>query len=52
MDSLELKVPPPIVLLLFVAYLSRFQILPEEKILERHFGQAWRDYAGRVRRWL
>lgn len=36
----------------FVAYLTRFQILPEERILEAKFGDAFADYRARVRRWL
>ena len=37
---------------LFVLYISRFQIEPEEKILSAKFGAAYSDYASRVRRWL
>ena len=32
--------------------LLRLAILPEEAYLERKFGDAYRDYARRVRRWL
>ena len=32
--------------------LYRFAIAPEETYLERKFGQPYRDYQGRVRRWL
>jgi protein-S-isoprenylcysteine O-methyltransferase Ste14 len=32
--------------------LYRFAIAPEEVYLERKFGQPYRDYKGRVRRWL
>lgn len=32
--------------------LQRFAILPEEAYLERKFGDAYRDYKRRVRRWL
>ena len=38
--------------LLFVGYITRFQILPEERALEALFGDAYRDYKRRVRRWL
>ena len=38
--------------LLFVAYIQRFQIQPEEEALERLFGDGYRDYCARVRRWL
>jgi protein-S-isoprenylcysteine O-methyltransferase Ste14 len=37
---------------LLVLYLTRFQIRPEERALEARFGQAYADYAARVRRWL
>ncbi|HVS15975.1 MAG TPA: isoprenylcysteine carboxylmethyltransferase family protein [Thermoanaerobaculia bacterium] len=32
--------------------LQRFAIEPEEQYLERRFGDDYRDYKGRVRRWL
>jgi len=32
--------------------LQRFAILPEEAYLEAKFGDAYRDYKRRVRRWL
>ena len=35
-----------------VAYLTRFQILPEERVLRAHFGAEFDAYAQRVRRWL
>lgn len=37
---------------LFVLYMNRFQIVPEEKILTAQFGQEYRDYLDAVRRWL
>jgi len=37
---------------LFVAYLNRFQIQPEEKALKAKFGEAFTDYMQSVRRWL
>ncbi len=37
---------------LFVAYLTRFQIIPEERILASKFGSDYDAYARRVRRWL
>lgn len=36
----------------FVAWISRFQIQPEERVLAEHFGQAFADYKRQVRRWL
>jgi protein-S-isoprenylcysteine O-methyltransferase Ste14 len=36
----------------FVAYVDRFQIRPEERILAGLFGQDFRDYTLRVRRWV
>ena len=41
-----------LVLPLFVAYITRFQILPEERILLARFGAPYQDYLRRVRRWL
>lgn len=38
--------------LLFVAYVTRFQILPEERALQARFGAAYADYRRQVRRWL
>ncbi len=39
-------------LALFVAYLNRFQIIPEEKILVSLFGSEYEAYRNGVRRWL
>lgn len=36
----------------FVAYMTFFQIIPEEKVLYSIFGQEYDDYFKRVRRWL
>ena len=36
----------------FVAYISRFQIRPEELALSETFGADYEDYRRRVRRWL
>jgi protein-S-isoprenylcysteine O-methyltransferase Ste14 len=36
----------------FVAYMNRFQIAPEERILEAQFGDTYTDYKSRVRRWI
>lgn len=40
------------VLVLFVCYLNRFQIGPEERALSQLFGDDYRDYCDRVRRWI
>jgi len=37
---------------LFVAYIARFQIRPEELVLSVSLGQEYRDYSKRVRRWI
>lgn len=37
---------------LFVVYIGRFQIRPEESILSVSLGQEYRDYSQRVRRWV
>lgn len=37
---------------LFVAYLNRFQIQPEERALEARFGDGFERYRASVRRWL
>lgn len=44
--------PGVIVVLLFVAYMNRFQIRPEEDALEARFGEAAREYRRTVRRWI
>ena len=36
----------------FAAYITRFQIQPEERVLAARFGAAYTDYCARVRRWL
>lgn len=36
----------------FMLYITRFQIKPEERVLEKRFGDEFRAYAARVRRWL
>lgn len=40
------------VLFLFVAYMNRFQIAPEETALESLFGEEFAAYRSKVRRWL
>ena len=41
-----------IVLPVFVVYMNRYQILPEERALAARFGQQFEDYRRSVRRWL
>lgn len=36
----------------FVWYITRFQIQPEERILARLFGQQFMSYSSKVRRWI
>ena len=43
---------PWLVLPVFALYMTRFQIVPEERALERLFGARFTTYAARVRRWL
>jgi protein-S-isoprenylcysteine O-methyltransferase Ste14 len=36
----------------FALYITRFQIVPEERVLDRLFGAPFIEYRKRVRRWL
>lgn len=36
----------------FVAYMTEFQIKPEERVLLTKFGSEYADYMATVRRWL
>lgn len=36
----------------FIAYITRFQIIPEERVLEAKFGSEFAAYRRRVRRWI
>ena len=38
--------------LAFAAYITRFQIKPEERVLAARFGDQFASYTARVRRWL
>lgn len=40
------------VLPVFVAYMNRFQIQPEERALQQHFGADFQNYTQLVRRWV
>jgi protein-S-isoprenylcysteine O-methyltransferase Ste14 len=37
---------------LFVLFITRFQIMPEERVMQDKFGAAYAEYQSRVRRWL
>ncbi len=38
--------------ILFVSYIYRFQIIPEERAMESLFGDDFIDYKSKVRRWI
>jgi protein-S-isoprenylcysteine O-methyltransferase Ste14 len=38
--------------LVFILYIGRFQIIPEERVLSAMFGAAYSEYQAEVRRWL
>lgn len=42
----------PLGLVAFVAYITRFQILPEERAILARFGEPYAHYLRQVRRWL
>ena len=41
-----------LLLAFFVFYITRFQILPEERAMDRLFGKKYQGYCRSVRRWL
>jgi protein-S-isoprenylcysteine O-methyltransferase Ste14 len=49
------RIDSPVVWLapvVFVAYVTRFQIQPEERVLEAKFGEDYLRYRSRTRRWV
>jgi protein-S-isoprenylcysteine O-methyltransferase Ste14 len=46
------SVPALLGVALFVLYINRFQILPEERALAQRFADEFESYAQRTRRWL
>jgi protein-S-isoprenylcysteine O-methyltransferase Ste14 len=43
---------PFAIVIAFIAVITRFFIVPEERMLEERFGDAYAAFRGRVRRWL
>jgi protein-S-isoprenylcysteine O-methyltransferase Ste14 len=41
-----------VLLPVFVIYMNRFQIAPEERHMREKFGEAYREYEAEVRRWI
>jgi len=37
---------------LFIVFITRFQIKPEEKAMQKIFGEEFVNYINKVRRWL
>ncbi|NWF71869.1 MAG: isoprenylcysteine carboxylmethyltransferase family protein [Nitrospirae bacterium] len=51
--AIWLSHPLPFLFLpVFVAYMNRFQVLPEERVLSAKFGEDYDRYKQTVRRWL
>lgn len=44
--------PPFAGLLIYLLYVTQFQIKPEERVLQGIFGEVYTSYAAQVRRWL
>jgi len=36
----------------FIIYMTRFQIIPEERFMREHFGESYKKYRSEVRRWV
>ena len=41
-----------IILMFFVWYINKFQIIPEEEAMEKLFGNKYNEYRQNVRRWI
>ena len=41
-----------VLLPIFILYMTRFQIQPEERMMARKFGKTYQDYLNKVRRWI
>ena len=41
-----------IILMFFVWYINKFQIIPEEEAMEKLFGSKYSEYRQKVRRWI
>ena len=41
-----------IVLPLYVGFISKYQIIPEEEALHKLFGEEYQHYQDKVRRWI
>ena len=41
-----------VLLPLFIWYMNRYQIIPEEEVMEEKFGDEYLEYKSKVRRWL
>ena len=62
--NLDTKTPPPIVTIiilsiislilipLFIFYINKFQIEPEEFEMRKKFGKEYEDYCKKVDRWI
>lgn len=46
------SVPGLVAPLLYAGYITWFQIIPEERVMRRKFGDVFTDYAARTRRWF
>lgn len=42
----------PVFVAVFVLYMTQFQIKPEERALDKVFGESYADYKQKVRRWI